>query len=68
MDLKLMQMVIKEKETSRQMQTNDVANTKAQIRYDGVVKIRHCVRIVRRNHRGSGREGFGAYTCNTNKI
>ena len=35
---------------------------------DAVVKIRHCVRIVRRNHRGSGREGFSAHTCNTSKI
>ena len=35
MKLKPRQMVIKKEETSRQMQTNDAANTKAQIRYDG---------------------------------
>ena len=32
-----------------------------------VVKIRHYVRIVRRNRRGSGREGFDAHTWNTSK-
>ena len=37
MKLKPRQMVIKEEETSRQMQTNDAANTKAQIRYDGTI-------------------------------
>ena len=34
----------------------------------GVVKIRHYVRIVRRNHRGSGPEGSKAQTCKTSKI
>ena len=33
-----------------------------------VVKIRHYVRIVRRNHRGSGPEGSKAQTCKTSKI
>ena len=31
------------------------------------MKIRHYVRIVRRNHRGSGLEGFDAHTWNTSK-
>ena len=33
-----------------------------------VVKIRHYVRIVRRNHRGSRLEGFSVHSCNTSKI
>ena len=35
---------------------------------DGVVKIRHYVRIMRRNHMGSGLEGFNAQTYDTSKI
>ena len=34
----------------------------------GVVKLRHYVRIVRRNLRGSGLEGFSAHTYNTSNI
>ena len=34
----------------------------------GVVKIRHYVRIVRRNHQGSRLEGFSVHSCNTSKI
>ena len=36
--------------------------------HDAVVRIRHYVRIVRRNHRGSRPEGFSARTYNTSKI
>ena len=35
MESKLRQMVIEEEETSQQMHTNDAANTKAQVKYDG---------------------------------
>ena len=36
--------------------------------HTAVVKIHHYVRIGRRNHRGSGPEGFSGQTCNTSKI
>ena len=36
MESKLRQMVIEEEETSQQMHTNDAANTKAQVKYDGI--------------------------------
>ena len=37
MEPKLGQMLIEKEESSRQMQTNDVANTKAQVWYNGTI-------------------------------
>ena len=38
MESKLRQMVIEEEETSRQMHTNDAANTKVQVQYNGTAR------------------------------
>ena len=45
----------------------DVSSSGEDCSVSAVVKIRHYVRIVRRNHPGSRLEGFSAHMYNTSK-
>ena len=58
----------KEVLTDENEDLNDPDILDAAHKFAVVVKIRHYVRIMRRNHRGSGLEGFSVHLCNKSKI